>query len=437
MTQALRILQEVFGYPAFRGFQEEVIEHVSTGHSALVLMPTGGGKSLCYQIPALLRTGVAVIVSPLIALMQDQVQALQRRGLAAAYLNSSLEAAEAHRIEHAFVNQALKFLYVAPERLVQEHFQAMLQSLHRAGKISLFAIDESHCIAEWGHDFRPEYRQLDVLPREYPDIPRIAVTATADLHTRCDIQELLGLKRERCFVDSFDRPNLHYCVTQRTAPMGQIMNFLQQHPLDSGGILYCPSRRLVEAVANRLHLAGWPCLPYHAGMGAEVRARVQNRFLQESGMLMAATIAFGMGVDKPDIRFVVHLATPRSLESYYQETGRAGRDGLPAKVLLLHHPEDLWVQRSHLSEGNHARSLETACAKLDAVSHFVDDSCCRRQSLLKYFGEERDGGCGTCDVCQPQYRHWTGPSRRHSAVSFAPSRNRRTVRRKGRKPIVG
>ncbi|MBW8073007.1 MAG: RecQ family ATP-dependent DNA helicase [Ferrovum sp.] len=421
MDPALKILRETFGYREFRGFQEEVIEHVRGGEHALVLMPTGGGKSLCYQIPGLLRTGVTLVVSPLIALMQDQVQALRKRGIAAACLNSFQPEGEARDIQHALRAHELKFLYLAPERLVQRHFQSILKALYDRRQVALFAIDECHCIAEWGHDFRPEYRQLTVLADRYPGVPRIAVTATADVHTRQEICESLKLGGARCFVSSFDRPNLHYCVTERKAVVPQVENFLQRH-CGQGGIVYCPTRRMVESLAMRLQTSGWPCLVYHAGLSPAVRERAQYQFLQSSEWVMIATIAFGMGVDKPDIRFVIHLASPRSLEGYYQETGRAGRDGRVSEALLLHHPEDLSLscgQGAGTGNSLHRRVSQRKCA---AVESFIRDRRCRRQVLLEYFGESHEGNCGTCDVCNSAYLDWSGPFRRLSTILFAPSR---------------
>ncbi|WP_297480815.1 RecQ family ATP-dependent DNA helicase [Ferrovum sp.] len=420
MDPALRILHDTFGYTEFRGFQKEVIDHVGGGGSALVLMPTGGGKSLCYQIPGLLRPGVTLVISPLIALMQDQVQALRKRGIAAACLNSFQTEGALREVQNALMAHELKFLYLAPERLVQNHFQSMLRRVYEKGQVALFAIDECHCIAEWGHDFRPEYQQLSVLADQYPEVPRIAVTATADAHTRQEIGESLKLDGARCFVSSFDRPNLHYCVTERKAALPQIEHFLRRHS-GQGGILYCPTRRMVESLAQRLHTSGWPCLHYHAGLSPALREQAQNQFLQQSERIMVATIAFGMGIDKPDIRFVVHLAPPRSLEGYYQETGRAGRDGQVSEVLLLHHPEDQSfssAEESGTGDSFHHRVLQR---KLEGVERFIHTRQCRRQGLLNYFGESHEGHCGTCDVCNPAYQRWTGPLKRLSTVLFAPS----------------
>ena len=427
MDPALKILRETFAYPEFRGFQKEVIDHVEGGENALVLMPTGGGKSLCYQIPGLLRPGVTLVVSPLIALMQDQVQTLRKRGIAAACLNSFQPEGEARDIQHALRSHELKFLYLSPERLVQHPFQSTLKALYERNQVGLFAIDECHCIAEWGHDFRPEYRQLSVLADQYPEVPRIAVTATADAHTRQEIGESLKLNGARCFVSSFDRPNLHYCVTERKAVLPQVEHFLQRHA-GQCGILYCPTRRMVESLAQRLRTSGWPCLHYHAGLSAEHREQAQNQFLQRSGWIMIATIAFGMGIDKPDIRFVIHLASPRSLEGYYQETGRAGRDGQVSEVLLLHHPEDRSFPHDEgTGTGNtfHHRVLQK---KREGVENFISTQRCRRQGLLDYFGERHEGHCGTCDVCDPAYQRWTGSLERLSTVLFAPS-NRQGSRR--------
>ncbi|QWY74560.1 RecQ family ATP-dependent DNA helicase [Ferrovum myxofaciens] len=419
MDPALKILRETFGYTEFRGFQKEVIDHVGGGGHALVLMPTGGGKSLCYQIPGLLRPGVTLVISPLIALMQDQVQALRKRGVAAACLNSFQAEVEMREVQKGLMAHELKFLYLAPERLVQRHFQSLLKGLYEGRQVALFAIDECHCIAEWGHDFRPEYRQLSVLAEQYPEVPRIAVTATADVHTRQEIGESLTLDGARCFVSSFDRPNLHYCAMERKALMPQVENFLQRH-CGQSGIVYCPTRRMVESLAMRLQIAGWPCLHYHAGLSSALREQAQNQFLQPSGQIMIATIAFGMGIDKPDIRFVIHLAAPRSLEGYYQETGRAGRDGQVSEVLLLHHPEDgLLFCAEEAGTGNSSRQLVWQ-RKREGVERFIRTQRCRRQVLLDYFGESHEGHCGTCDVCNSTYLGWSGSFKRLSTVLFAP-----------------
>jgi ATP-dependent DNA helicase RecQ len=326
MQAALDTLRHVFGYDAFRGTQHEIVSHVAAGGDALVLMPTGGGKSLCYQVPALLREGTAIVVSPLIALMQDQVEALRQLGVRAAFLNSSLDVGTALSVERAFAAGELDLLYVAPERLLTPRFLSLLDD----ARIALFAIDEAHCVSQWGHDFRPEYRQLTLLHERWPDVPRIALTATADAPTRREIVERLGLEEARQFVSSFDRPNITYTVVSKHDARRQLTDFLSARRGRSG-IVYCLSRRKVEQTAEALAAQGIVALPYHAGLDAKVRAANQRRFLREDGVVMVATIAFGMGIDKPDVRFVVHLDLPKSLEGYYQETGRAGRDGDPAK----------------------------------------------------------------------------------------------------------
>ncbi len=423
MTTPLLVLQRVFGYSAFRGAQESIIAHVIAGENAFVLMPTGGGKSLCYQIPALLRPGLTLVISPLIALMQDQVDALRCRGVAAAYLNSALELTHIKQIHEDLLNDRLKMLYVSPERLTQPSFLLLLDELFARHGLSLFAIDEAHCIAEWGHDFRPEYRQLHLLHQRYPSIPRVALTATADLQTRLEIAEQLQLGTDNQFIASFDRPNLRYCVTPKFNPGAQIETFLlKHHPLDSG-IIYCQSRRQVENTTFWLHSRGWRSLPYHAGFDTALREHHQQQFVQETGIIMVATIAFGMGVDKPDVRFVIHLDSPRSLEGYYQETGRAGRDGKPANALMLFHPNDLITLRLRVQ--NQSRSPERQAIdlrKLEALALYCQSPECRRRALLNYFGETQQVYCNTCDNCNPDYRNWSGPQHRNHAVSFAADR---------------
>lgn len=390
MTRALEILRQVFGYAAYRGFQQDVVEHVAAGGDALVLMPTGGGKSLCYQVPALMRHGTALVVSPLIALMQDQVAALRRRGVAAACLNASLDAPARALVLDAWARGELKLLYVAPERVLTPDFLALLDQRYRESGLNLFAIDEAHCIAEWGYDFRPEYRQLSILGQRYPGIPRLALTATADLATRQDILASLALHHPRLFVGSFDRPNLRYAVVNKTRPWAQLSEFLERRALATAGIVYCPSRKLVEALSRRLCADGRLCLPYHAGLAQEVRADHQIRFLQGEATLMVATMAFGMGVDKPDIRFVVHWAAPTTLESYYQETGRAGRDGFDAEVWMLYDRHDLLR-----SSCQHPRRV----AGIRAMQRYAETEGCRRKVLLAHFGEEGGANCGRCDRC--------------------------------------
>jgi ATP-dependent DNA helicase RecQ len=401
-TSALSILQTVFGYPAFRGEQQAVIEHVAAGGDALVLMPTGGGKSLCYQIPALLREGTAIVVSPLIALMQDQVDALRQLDVEAAFLNSSLDALSQRDVEQRFANGALKLLYVAPERLLTERCLDMLTR----GKVSLFAIDEAHCVSQWGHDFRPEYRQLTALHERFPGIPRIALTATADAPTRREIVERLALDAAKQFVASFDRPNICYRVVEKDDSKRQLKDFLATHVGESG-IVYCLSRRKVEDTAEWLSAQGVNALPYHAGMDTASRTKNQQRFLREDGIVMVATIAFGMGIDKPDVRFVAHLDLPKSMEGYYQETGRAGRDGLAADAWLCHGLGDVvtLAQLIAQSESNEERK-RVERSKLDALLAYCETTACRRRRLLAYFGEDYDHDCGNCDNCLDPPERW-------------------------------
>ena len=348
------ILHEVFGYAAFRGAQAEIVGHVVAGGDALVLMPTGGGKSLCYQVPAIVRhragQGVAVVVSPLIALMHDQVGALHEAGVDAAFLNSTLEGDEARRVERDLLSGKLTLLYAAPERILTPRFMAMLASLHERGQLSLFAIDEAHCVSQWGHDFREEYLGLSALHEQFPGVPRLALTATADDHTRADIIERLHLEDARLFVASFDRPNIRYTIVEKDEPKKQLLRFLRDEHEGDAGIVYCQSRKKVEDTAAWLVEEGLTALPYHAGLDADVRRRHQDRFLREEGVVMVATIAFGMGIDKPDVRFVAHLDLPKNIESYYQETGRAGRDGLPADAWMTYGLADVVNQigRAHV-----------------------------------------------------------------------------------------
>jgi ATP-dependent DNA helicase RecQ len=395
MTPASEILQRIFGYPHFRGEQQAIIEHVAAGGDALVLMPTGGGKSLCYQIPALLREGTAVVISPLIALMQDQVAALRQLGVEAEFLNSSLDAAAQREVERRFAAGKVKLLYIAPERLLNER---CLDQLART-RLVLFAIDEAHCVSQWGHDFRPEYRQLTILHERFPGVPRIALTATADAPTRREIVERLHLDSARQFVSSFDRPNIFYRVVDKDNARRQLLDFLGTHA-DESGIVYCLSRRKVEQTAEWLNEQGIPALPYHAGMDAAARAENQRRFLLEDGIVMTATVAFGMGIDKPDVRFVAHLDLPKSLEGYYQETGRAGRDGLPAEVWLCWGLGDVVMLNQLIAQsesGEERKRVERA--KLDALLGYAETMACRRQRLLAYFGETLAQPCGNCDNC--------------------------------------
>ena len=390
------MLRKYFGYDSFRPLQGDIIDRVMAGKDAFVLMPTGSGKSICYQIPAMLRRGVGVVVSPLIALMQDQVDALQENGVRAACLNSSLTAEAAAEVIRKLLDTRIDILYVAPERLLMPGFQQQLSRV----PIALFAIDEAHCVSQWGHDFRPEYLQLDTLADRFPGVPRLACTATADQRTREEILDKLRLKDGRLFVAGFDRPNIRYRVVQKNQPRQQLLRFLQtEHPGDAG-IVYCLSRKRVEETAAFLNDHGIAALPYHAGLGGEVRRRHQERFLREDGLIMTATIAFGMGIDKPDVRFVAHLDLPKSLEAYYQETGRAGRDGLPADAWLCYGLQDVVMLRQMMAQSEaddlHKRREQQG---LDTMLGYCEVTDCRRRVLLKYFGETLPEPCGNCDTC--------------------------------------
>jgi len=407
LESCVSVLQSVFGYEAFRGPQAQIVTHVSDGGDALVLMPTGGGKSLCYQVPAIVREraghGVAVVVSPLIALMHDQVGALSEAGVSAAYLNSSLSLEDAQRIEQQLRRGELTLLYVAPERLLTPRCQAMLESLHAQGRLSLFAIDEAHCVSQWGHDFRPEYRELAVLPERFAGVPRIALTATADALTRADIVERLQLQDARTFISSFDRPNIRYMLVEKKDATQQLLRFIRDEHMGAqghdAGIVYCQSRRRVEEVSQVLQQAGLKALPYHAGLDAAVRQQHQDRFLREDGLIMVATIAFGMGIDKPDVRFVAHLDMPKNIEGYYQETGRAGRDGEPANAWMAYGLQDVVNQRRMIDDSPAPDEFKQVLrGKLDALLALAEASDCRRVRLLKYFGED-SAPCGNCDNC--------------------------------------
>ena len=410
---ALDTLRHVFGYDRFRGEQGRIVEHVIDGGDALVLMPTGGGKSLCYQLPALLREGTGIVVSPLIALMQDQVEALRQLGVRAAFLNSSLDGAEAAQVERQFQAGELDLLYVAPERLLTPRFLSLLEQ----ARIALFAIDEAHCVSQWGHDFRPEYRQLALLHERWPDVPRIALTATADAPTRREIVERLALEDAEQFVSSFDRPNIRYSAVARDDGRRQLFDFLDGHRGESG-IVYCLSRRKVDATADLLAARGYPALAYHAGLDAATRAERQRRFLREDGVVMVATIAFGMGIDKPDVRFVAHLDLPKSLEGYYQETGRAGRDGDAAEAWLCCGMGDAVLLRRMIEDGEASEERKRLeHGKLDALIGYCESTACRRQTLLAYFGETRDGGCGNCDNCLQPPQTWDATEAARKALS--------------------
>lgn len=414
LAQPREVLQRVFGYEDFRGQQAGVIAEVVRGGDALVLMPTGGGKSLCYQIPSLVREGVGIVVSPLIALMEDQVRSLLQLGVRAAYLNSTLELDEMRAVEAQLLAGELDLLYVAPERLLQ----ARTLDLLTRTRLALFAIDEAHCVSQWGHDFRPEYLQLSVLHEQFPNVPRVALTATADERTRGEIIQRLALGGARVFSDSFDRPNIRYRITVKNRAREQLARFLDaEHPEDAG-IVYCLSRKRVEETAEWLTERGRPALPYHAGLPAEVRAEHQQRFIYEEGLVMVATIAFGMGIDKSNVRFVAHLDLPRSIEAYYQETGRAGRDGLPANAWMAYGLQDVIMLRQMLESseaGDQRKRLEQH--RLDAMLGFCELTTCRRQALLSYFGETLEQPCGNCDNCLEPVPTWDATEAARKALS--------------------
>ncbi len=429
MLSAQKILSRTFGYNAFRGNQAEVIEHLIQGNDALVLMPTGGGKSLCYQIPAIARVGVGIVVSPLIALMQNQVDALLQLGIKAAFLNSSLDAQSAQAVEQALIKDQLDLLYVAPERLMTPRF---LQLLART-TIALFAIDEAHCVSQWGHDFRPEYVQLSVLHERFPNVPRIALTATADEATRCEIIARLGLATARQFTASFDRPNIRYTIVQKQNAREQLYRFLEAEHKGDAGIIYCLSRKKVDETAQWLRDKGQDALPYHAGLTTLARQQNQQRFIREEGVIIVATIAFGMGIDKPNVRFVAHLDLPKSMEGYYQETGRAGRDGLPANAWLSYGLGDVISLRRMLdsSEADQQHKyLERR--KLDALLGFCETTLCRRLAMLHYFGEKYLGVCNNCDNCLEPVATWDGKIAAQMALSCV----YRTGQRFGAKHLI-
>ena len=422
MSQALAILKDVFGYHAFRGRQGEIIDHVASGGDCLVLMPTGGGKSLCYQIPALLRQragqGVGIVVSPLIALMQDQVAALTEAGVRACALNSTLTGSEASALERDLLAGRLEVLYVAPERLMTPRFLDLLERT----RVGLFAIDEAHCVSQWGHDFRPEYIQLSVLHERFPHVPRIALTATADAVTRDEIIERLSLDDARVFVSSFDRPNIRYRIVEKDNARQQLLAFIKaEHTAADGthdsGIVYCLSRKKVEDTAEWLRSHGLNALPYHAGMDPATRQRHQSRFREEEGVVMVATIAFGMGIDKPDVRFVAHLDLPKSMEGYYQETGRAGRDGLPANAWMAYGLGDVVQQKRMIDESEADDAFKrVSSAKLDALLGLCETAGCRRVRILAYFDEASEP-CGNCDTCLEPPATWDGTREAQMALS--------------------
>ncbi|MBK8160525.1 MAG: DNA helicase RecQ [Rhodospirillaceae bacterium] len=399
---ALEILRRVYGHEKFRGQQAAIIDHVVSGGDALVLMPTGGGKSVCYQIPAMLREGVGIVVSPLIALMQDQVAALQQMGVAADVLNSSQTLDEMRAVEAQLRNGALQLLYVAPERLMTPRFLELLHTL----KVALFAIDEAHCVSQWGHDFRPEYIQLSVLHQQFPNVPRIALTATADKETQAEIRTRLALDDAEIYLNSFDRPNIRYRVVERTDAKRQLLEIIERDHRGSAGIVYCQSRKKVDETAAWLQERKVNALPYHAGMDADARRRNQQRFLREDGVVMVATVAFGMGIDKPDVRFVAHLDLPSTIEAYYQETGRAGRDGAPADAFLAFGLSDVVLLRRRIEESELSDARKVVSRrKLDALLGFCEATTCRRMALLDYLGEKSQP-CGNCDICLEPGETW-------------------------------
>ncbi|MCG8531608.1 MAG: DNA helicase RecQ [Desulfovibrionales bacterium] len=408
----LEIVRTIYGFRDFRGKQEDIVNHMIDGGDALVIMPTGSGKSLCYQIPSIVRDGTGIIVSPLIALMQDQVNELVQMGIRAAYLNSSQSPQEQHAVEQQLRNGNLDMLYVAPERLVTPVFLALLDSISPA----LFTIDEAHCVSQWGHDFRPEYTRLSILRERFPNVPLIALTATADDPTRNDIIEQLHLQKAALFATGFDRPNIRYTIQTRERGNSQLFSFIRAKYREESGIVYCQSRKKVDEIADKLVEEGFNALPYHAGMGAIQRNHNQSRFMMEENVIMVATIAFGMGVNKPNVRFVVHLGLPKSLEAYHQETGRAGRDGLPADALMLYNMQDIVMARRMITRSSASRAIVEQ-HKFNTLLGFVETTECRRNVILAYFGEHRTENCGNCDTCLYPIETWDGTIAAQKALS--------------------
>lgn len=395
MSTAIQVLQETFGYPAFRGQQESIIDTLIQGQSCLVLMPTGGGKSLCYQIPAIVRPGIAIVISPLIALMQDQVDALEQNGVSAAFLNSTLELDEVRSVESRAKSGEIQLLYVAPERLKSEYFKQFLTQIN----LNLIAVDEAHCLSQWGHDFRKDYMEIQGLREQFPEVPCIALTATADENTRREIQSNLNLTQSPLFQSSFDRPNIEYEIHLKNNPNKQLVQFIKSEFQQDSGVVYCLSRKKVEKTAELLKKNGIQALPYHAGLDQEIRQRNQKLFLQKPGIVIVATIAFGMGIDKPDVRFVAHLDLPKSIEAYYQETGRAGRDGLPSKAWMVYSMSDVVKVRQMIESGGNADFARVEVQKLHSLLGLAETANCRRKVLLNYFGEDTQDQCHNCDTC--------------------------------------
>jgi ATP-dependent DNA helicase RecQ len=422
MGKAGKILKSIFGYGAFRHHQKQIIEALVAGHDVMTLMPTGGGKSICYQIPALMRAGCGIVISPLIALMQDQVDALKQLGIKAAFLNSTLHPTTQQEIEQDLLSGAFDLLYLAPERLLSPH---MLKLLDKC-PIALFAIDEAHCVSQWGHDFRKEYQQLSMLHERYPQIPRIALTATADQRTRTEIIEQLALQKARVFINSFDRPNIHYTITEAANSREALWHFLEENHLTDAGIVYCLSRKNVEATAEWLNEKGRVALPYHAGLPQQTRLRNQQRFLFEDRLIIVATIAFGMGIDKPDVRFVAHLNLPKNIESYYQETGRAGRDGLPANAWMTYGLKDVINLRLFTENSDSDEMFKRVMhQKTDAMLGLCELTTCRRQAMLAYFDEEMTEPCGNCDNCLDPPETWDATTATQKALSCVYRTNER------------